>query len=393
MLSCVVLQNTYAFSSKYFLQTSSTHRLNYFGRVGRRPQFPDIYNQFPALLLRSQDPVNIGHGHGSSWNWVGCEQEKSKEEEGGKGLKSEPVQWLVHTRTHKHTQSHIHTYLVLLAYNQPRKGVFPLPEEIRVAPETNSGTKISFPFAQWICGAIPGRPQQRGLPKGGGRGGGGNLCVLGGNTICCTVVRTGPQRLRISPCWAVMDADLNTTSSGSKARHPPATVHTPPLLDETQQWDLSCSTSFFTYGCSFWPTRVCRSGTSSSLCTCGRQCRANHRPGPVHLRMRDEWRVTGALVSQEAHNSDSSCLNDKVTHSVFGAPSSYLQTNGRKRRTHWSISWLPHNAWKTHLWASNREWNMGFLIPAAKRYDSGHSFSCFTKLLPVFMALVLRGKD
>lgn len=125
----------------------------------------DVYNQFTALLLRSQDPVSIGHGHGSSWNTAGCEQEKRKEEGGGKGLKSEPVQWLVHTCTHKHTQSHMHTYLVLLAYNQPTKGVFPLPEEIRVPPETNSGTKISFPFAQWICGAIPGRPQKRGLPK------------------------------------------------------------------------------------------------------------------------------------------------------------------------------------------------------------------------------------
>lgn len=36
---------------------------------------------------------------------------------------------------------------------------------------------------------------------------------------------------------------------------------------------------------------------------------------------------------------------------------------------------------------------MWFLIPPATSYDSRDSFSCFSKLLSVFMALVLRDKD
>lgn len=81
-----------------------------------------------------------------------CEHVRN-EEESGKGLKSEPVQpvtgiYCLCTCAHTHIQRHTHAWLVLPAYYQPRKGVFPLPEEIRVAPETNGEKKkISFPFA------------------------------------------------------------------------------------------------------------------------------------------------------------------------------------------------------------------------------------------------------
>lgn len=57
------------------------------------------------------------------------------------------------------------------------------------------------------------------------------------------------------------------------------------------------------------------------LAPCSGQCRANHRPGPVHFHTEGGMASSHeALVPQEAASADSSCLNDKVHHSVFGAP-------------------------------------------------------------------------
>lgn len=73
------------------IQPSSANRVNYFGRIGRRSQLPDIHNLFTALLLSSQDTrqgLRLLLEHSEVW---------AGKDRSGKVLKTEPVQWLIYT--------------------------------------------------------------------------------------------------------------------------------------------------------------------------------------------------------------------------------------------------------------------------------------------------------
>lgn len=102
-----------------------------------------IHNPFTTLLLRSQDPIYIGHGLRFLLEYIqwGMSRQIKREKVAKVGNENQSSDWYItadaceHTHAHTHTHRHIHAYLVLPACYQPRKGVFPLPEEIRVAPK------------------------------------------------------------------------------------------------------------------------------------------------------------------------------------------------------------------------------------------------------------------
>lgn len=135
------------------------NRLNYFSTVGRRgpnSQTYTIYSQHYYLDPKILWILDMDSG--SSWNRVGYEQVRKKED-CGKGLKIEPVQWLLHTRSAPTPT------LGLPAYYQSRKGVLLLPE-IRIAPKTKGGEPL-FSLCPVILGDNPWQgtkkqPTQRG---------------------------------------------------------------------------------------------------------------------------------------------------------------------------------------------------------------------------------------
>lgn len=65
-----------------------------------------------------------------------------------------------------HTQKHTLTYLVLPASNQPRKGVFPLPEETRVLPKQTVEQTSLFPLPSESVGQPPQIQGNRIRPEG-----------------------------------------------------------------------------------------------------------------------------------------------------------------------------------------------------------------------------------